>query len=823
MADFRKWIFALAVVALLAGFTVPASAQIAPFSCNANAGVPPIVRAEGYTEAVGDLILNCTGGASTEKNQPVPQVNFQIFLNTNVTSRILTAFTSGPQFNEALLIIDEPNGGASNTNPSKLNNPILNCAAAGAPDTGPSGPGVCLIISDGSAAHTYDGTPNAHGIGTDGFTRLVCGDGLTFPPSGTADPNTGTYGCGRPNVFQGRQAIAGANGGVTNSIVWLGVPLDPPGTVFNRTIRITNVRANAVGLGISSTFTTSQIQMNISVSGNTSLSINNPQQIVAYVQKGLITSVSNARLDFVQCNDENPDLFLSTTASPNTKFTVPAFRGDNSKCDSIKALSPGCSSQDPEGYNMAGGYNPNNNFAFPISSSLATSASVVVDSTPTFRSQEGFASSWKVKNIADTLGNSTYSPLTGAYTYNGGLTRYVDQNQNVPGAIYETETGFEYDGAFANPSTNPPNGVGVNPGGAANAAPFSNGGNSSSTNIKNAGKADHATRLALNITNVPTGAAVFMAPIIFLYRQGSSTKTTTNGDPTLFVSGFSTGVMVLTSTDVNGGGSYAPPSNIPGSAAGAQPNLPLVALSASGLAVYEILYTDPFSLEQADVPVVVAWKTDLNSNLPQTGINTQVAGGFAPFYATASSSSASTFGSTPDVPRFIPASTPATLFTISRCACNLLFPYVASAAGFDTGIAIANTSQDPGSAYGFLARPQAGTIQFWYYGTIAATGASAPPSQTSASVPAGQVLTYVLSNGGGSIGNAANGLDNRAAGFVGYIIAQAGFQYCHAYAFISALGAGPTTNGTSEGYLGIVLDKGTPLVRTNQNGENDAH
>ena len=28
MADFRKWLFALAVVALLAGFTVPASAQI---------------------------------------------------------------------------------------------------------------------------------------------------------------------------------------------------------------------------------------------------------------------------------------------------------------------------------------------------------------------------------------------------------------------------------------------------------------------------------------------------------------------------------------------------------------------------------------------------------------------------------------------------------------------------------------------------------------------------------------------------------------------------------------------------------------------------
>src|SRR5215831_18655330 len=75
MADFRKWIYALAVVALLAGFTVPVSAQAPPFQCIANAGVPPIVRAEGYTEQVGDLTLNCTGGVSTPAGITVPPVN----------------------------------------------------------------------------------------------------------------------------------------------------------------------------------------------------------------------------------------------------------------------------------------------------------------------------------------------------------------------------------------------------------------------------------------------------------------------------------------------------------------------------------------------------------------------------------------------------------------------------------------------------------------------------------------------------------------------------------------------------------------------------
>jgi hypothetical protein len=750
MADFRKWIYALAVVALLAGFTVPASAQNPPFQCVANAGTPPIVRAEGFTELVGDLTLNCTGGTPTSAGTAVPQVNFQIFLNTNVTSRILVS-GSAPNFNEALIIIDEPN---SPVNPTR---PILACGAAGAPDTGPSGSGVCAIVSTGNPAQTYDGTAGGGGV----------------------------YGTGRPNVFQGRTAIALANGGNTNSVVWLGVPLDPPGTTTSRTVRITNVRANAVGVGVSSTFTTSQIQMNISVSGNTAVALNNPQQIVAYVQRGLITKVQNSRLDFVQCNDENPDLFLSNTSTPNSSFKVPIFRGK-------------------EGFNPTGGFIP-----------PAVTGSAVNDNTPLFRFQEGFASAWKVKNLTEFLQNGTFaSAVTGGfYSYNGGLESHSgpsgDNVQNVPGAIYNTESGFEDSSSNIVPVPNPPPGFGfttnVTGGGF---LPTHNGEN-------NAGIADHGTRLAMSLTNLPNGATAFVPPVIYLIHQGTSyspsTGPTANGDPTLYVPGLSTGVMVLTSTDANGGGPISPVTCCT-----------LQPVGTSGLVVYEILYADPFGLEQADVPVVVSYVSNLQTNLPQPGILTQAAGGFAPFYASSAASSASVYGSSPDVPRFIPSSTPATIFTIAACNCNLLFPYVASAAGFDTGIAIANTSLDPGAAFGFLAKPQTGKVTFWYYGTIPATGASAPPSQTSNAVPAGQVLTYVLSNGGGSIGTAANGLDNRAAGFVGYIIAQAGFQYCHAYAFVSALGAGPTSAGTSEGYLGIVLDN-QGLPRTLSVGENKAH
>ncbi|MGH7967492.1 MAG: hypothetical protein ACREIC_02070, partial [Limisphaerales bacterium] len=149
MADFRRLFYALAVVALLAGLTVPVSAQIAPFQCIANAGVPPIIRGEGYTELVGDLTLNCTGGTPTPTGNLVPQVNFTILLNTNITSRLL----AGGVWSEALLIVDEPHSGS---NPAV---PLLNCGANGASDSGPSGAGVCAITSNGNPAQTYSGQP----------------------------------------------------------------------------------------------------------------------------------------------------------------------------------------------------------------------------------------------------------------------------------------------------------------------------------------------------------------------------------------------------------------------------------------------------------------------------------------------------------------------------------------------------------------------------------------------------------------------------------------------------------------------------------------
>ena len=102
MADFRKWFLAFAVLALGA---IPAFAQ-GGVICNANGGVPPILRAEGLTEQVGDIVLNCTGGTPIAPGNPIPQVNIQVFLSTPITSRL--ASTTGAQWSTALLTIDEP-------------------------------------------------------------------------------------------------------------------------------------------------------------------------------------------------------------------------------------------------------------------------------------------------------------------------------------------------------------------------------------------------------------------------------------------------------------------------------------------------------------------------------------------------------------------------------------------------------------------------------------------------------------------------------------------------------------------------------------------
>jgi hypothetical protein len=753
MADFRKLFYALAMVALVVGLSIPASAQGGAVTCNAQT-TPTLARAEGYAELVGDYVLQCFGGTPTTPGQPVPQLNVTVFLSTNITSKLTT---SNGVFDESLLIFDEPN------TPGNPTRPIRNCGAANE-DVGPAGPGVCSIIAPPSTAAaptlpnpaaTYDGSSTC---------------------TGSVGGGASTYGCSRPNVFQGRLG-APQNTGQNSIVVFAGVPFDPPGTQTTRTLRITNIRADAEFLGVSSTFTQQAILMSVSFTNTTFVTINNfsgQSLTVATVLRGLSASAAS-NLGFLQCVSENAGLTTGKSTSG----------GD-----------------------------------FP---------------QPAVTFLEGFQNAWKTKNVsfvttagpgAGFIGNGTLG--VGTAQFAGTINYPGDLAQNVPGNNYNTEAGFEFNATTPIPAVNPPTAQGtqiVNP--------PSNGSiplTSSATGIANAGSASQGTRLAMSFSNQAQGVSIWVPPVVDLVNQ---------------LTGNITGIMVLTNTAADGSGAYSPPTGI--SAANAATSAKTSNSSAcngagvvngpgcvsigtnalvqvsNGLAVYEILFTDPNTTEQATVPVVVSYVSNLSANppigLPVPGQVEQVAASFAPFY---SSSTARQPSLTLPVPRFIPSSAPLNIIEVVKCACDLLFPFVTAQSGFDTGIAIANTSLDPGAAVlGIGAIPQQGTVTFYYFG-VGNNGAAPPASQTSGNVPAGQVLTYVLSSGGGSIGTAANGLDNRANGFGGYIIAQAGFQYCHAYAFVSSLGGGPTSAGVSEGYLGLILDRGG-LLRTTQASENLVH
>lgn len=159
----------------------PAAAQ--SLRCVAGAATQgPALRAEGMAELAGDIVFHCTDGMVTPAGQPVPTVNITVTLNTNAGS--VPGANGGT---DAFIILDDPTAG----------NQVVDNAALRPAITGVDG-------------------------------------GLDYKnPSSLANNGQRV-----PNVFQGRMSGR-------NQITWLGIPFDPPGTVAQRIMRITNVRSDA--------------------------------------------------------------------------------------------------------------------------------------------------------------------------------------------------------------------------------------------------------------------------------------------------------------------------------------------------------------------------------------------------------------------------------------------------------------------------------------------------------------------------------------------------------------------------------------------------
>jgi len=328
MTDFRRWILALAVLALcVAG----ANAQVTGgtgggnFQCTAsNASVTPTLRAEGITELVGDIVLDCVGGTYVTANGgQIPQANITVFLNTQVTSRLL-GNGSVTNASEAVLMIDEPNSGLQGTGPAM---------------------GFNYCATPASGCIEFAGPVQANG------TQIA----YNVLPT-TANPN-GTPGS---NIFQG---VVNPDG---KSITFFGVPILPPVTSgATRVYRITNIRANASAIPAGAN-TPGNVQALISISGSSFVPLTNSQLVVGYVVAGLSTrlltyagAVGNSTLgssgqSFNQCsstgNNGNgaPAAVLRYTSNFGTAFktrVLAGTNGSNSGQDGTKALQniPGSS------------------------------------------------------------------------------------------------------------------------------------------------------------------------------------------------------------------------------------------------------------------------------------------------------------------------------------------------------------------------------------------------------------------------------------------------------------------------------------------------
>jgi hypothetical protein len=577
-------------LALLLGSVGTVNAQTAAFQCIANAGVPPLMRAEGITELTGDIVLNCTGGTALAgvaaggvipADTTVPSVNIRVFLNTAVTSRLLT-----DPWSESLLMIGEPTAG------------FVGCV---------------------------------NGATQLAATQTVC------------------------NVIQGR--VVGGN-----SVEFLGVPVLPPGTTGTTIYRITNVRANASAVAPGGSGTPGQVVALISATpatfgsapGNPQISpsfpINNPQQIVGFVQNGLSFAIRNA------ANDDT----LSTTFG---------FQQ--------------CVSRTSRG----------------------TSGFAVL------RYTEGFPTAFKVRTVQTTPPTNFDTPLP-------------VNPQNVPGFIYNTESGYYNNIGFT--------------------------GGTNTAGLANAGLADFSTRVRALFTNVPAGIRLFVT-VREIGATGSNTARLVGSAIGAFFP-----VTALSDTYGLNGVNY--------NAA----EVPIV--NGTGEAVWELMSADPLVTGRLDFGLFATYTADVANNLPAAPSQSTISGSFAPITGPTTASA------TAPIPRFVDIGTGRNLFRINVCVTNLLFPFITNQAGFDTGLAIANTSQDP-----FGTPVQTGTCTLNWY------GANAPAAAPTPSVGPGTVWV--------------NTVMNLAPNFQGYMIAQCRFQYAHGFAFISDVGA----RNLAMGYLALVI------------------
>jgi hypothetical protein len=618
--------------------------------CIANAAVPPTLRSEGLTELVGDIVLNCSGGTPTPLGTQIPQANITIFLNTQVTSRLFNASNQS----EAILTIDEPK--FFQTSGLQTCTSLTGCTAIGA------GPANAGSLTNFPNSIEFTGTAaSGSSVSTPSFSYTTSSGVPVAGSVNAACSSTGTTGCvsvTNPNVFQG--VVSG------NSVTFVGIPIDPPGTQGQRIYRITNVRANATIPAPGGSGTPGQIIALISATPATSptgltstFAINNPTQIVGFVQTSLTTSLTGSG---------------STTALTASNIAV----------------------QQCVGSGVTGGR-----------AALIGQLNFI----------ELFPTAFKTRTTAGS-----------------GVTV-----QNTLGLVYNSESGYY----------NP--GLAVNLGGP--------------LGVPGSGLADFGTRLKAVFNNVPNGVSIFVS---VNNNNPSAVSSPTSGLFATLTSSESGAFSPVTATTSTVGG-VAVPSTL-----GGVYQVPVT--NNSGMAVWEVLAANPLASQTFSFAYYAVATPSPATNSPAIGTAT-VNMSYAPTPTAAFTASAGAVASSSlPIPRFIDTSTAVNALSVTLCRTNLLYPFVTNIAGFDTGLAISNTSTDP---FGTAAQQGPCTLNFY--------GSNAPAAVTTASIASGTVYTTLASS--------------VSPNFQGYVIAVCNFQYAHGFAFISDVGA----RNLAMGYLALVI------------------
>jgi hypothetical protein len=217
------------------------------------------------------------------------------------------------------------------------------------------------------------------------------------------------------------------------------------------------------------------------------------------------------------------------------------------------------------------------------------------------------------------------------------------------------------------------------------------------------------------------------------------------------------------------------------------------------------------ALDSITVPVTVGL-TSSSGQLPlAVGTPVTVSAQMAPLSTTTALSSSNTFSYIPSYGTGQCAINSATIVTVLPAQTVLLIPYAVYELGFDTGIAIANTTTDPGTAAGLTTLAQNGTMTFYFYNQ---SGTAITSYTTAAGSPGSGLTAAGVLNSGGSYAVLLSQL-LAAAGFTGnfqgYVIVVSNFTNAHGEAFVSDF------VHFSQGALMLVVPQGSRVAETGLN------